>query len=561
MNVGGSNFTRAMNELLFSLPPAVGAASAVPTGVETDPAPATEASRKYIEELLRWIEQLEQHQRVVDAARMEFLAAALSFTTDPARPADRELEYRALRAEVAAILGVSEYAAEAQLNTAYTVRRSYRATLSALASAEIGVAHARVIADAGVRIGVGIDPLVQARRAAFEEAVLEHARRETPNRLRPIARRIAEGLTPEPLDEMHRSEVRRRRVTVREGEYGMSELTAFVPTIEAFAIHDRLTQIAREVERVRVTACAPRDPGALSDEPHTCSPSGHLSRDEIRADAFVELLLGADTSRVAGCEQAGYIRARVQVVTPIEALEITSVEPLRSVGLEAQGCVGAAVSQQRISDESENRSDMGAPVWVGDLKRASEMTGRRGFRNGGDASIHRGSLVAELVGAGPIPIEGARRVAAAASSWDRVAFDSESGRVLTVDRYRPSEQMRRLLAARDQHCRFPGCRVPIARCDLDHTIDAATGGSTSTDNLAHLCRGHHVVKHHTAWAVRQRPGGELIWTSPSGRKYRDRPASQVRFAPVSQGAAGQPAITGHPAKIPATETCEHREPF
>jgi hypothetical protein len=86
---------------------------------------------------------------------------------------------------------------------------------------------------------------------------------------------------------------------------------------------------------------------------------------------------------------------------------------------------------------------------------------------------------------------------------------------------------------RDRHCRFVGCRQPVHRCDLDHTIDAATGGATSAVNLAHLCRRHHVLKHDTAWTVRQLPGGILEWTSPTGRVYVDTPVSSVAFAAES----------------------------
>jgi hypothetical protein len=38
---------------------------------------------------------------------------------------------------------------------------------------------------------------------------------------------------------------------------------------------------------------------------------------------------------------------------------------------------------------------------------------------------------------------------------------------------------RRFLRARDQHCRFPGCRRPAIRSEIDHTVDAALGGPTA----------------------------------------------------------------------------------
>ena len=135
-----------------------------------------------------------------------------------------------------------------------------------------------------------------------------------------------------------------------------------------------------------------------------------------------------------------------------------------------------------------------------------------------------------LDGHGPIDVDTARMLAGAASGWDRVLTHPITGAVLEVDRYTPSEQLRRHLRIRDQHCRFPGCRMPTHRSDLDHTLDHALGGTTSAANLAHLCRRHHTLKHQTAWTVVQHAGGVLQWTSPTGVPYIDRPASTVAFA-------------------------------
>lgn len=120
-----------------------------------------------------------------------------------------------------------------------------------------------------------------------------------------------------------------------------------------------------------------------------------------------------------------------------------------------------------------------------------------------------------------------------------------TGEVHSVDRYRPSEQMRRFLRVRDQRCRFLGCRRPATGCDLDHTIDAAKGGPTTTTNLAQLCRAHHTLKHHTlkhhaGWRVTQRRDGVLDWVSPTGRGYTDRPpgtrvtANRIRSEPAPE---------------------------
>lgn len=130
---------------------------------------------------------------------------------------------------------------------------------------------------------------------------------------------------------------------------------------------------------------------------------------------------------------------------------------------------------------------------------------------------------AELDGRCPIDLETARRLAGAASGWDRVLTDPISGGVVAVDRYRPGETLKRQLRGRDERCRFITCGYPARECDLDHTHDAALGGETHVENLAHLCRRHHTLKHQSAWHVEQLGGGLLAWTSPTGRTYIDKP--------------------------------------
>lgn len=134
-----------------------------------------------------------------------------------------------------------------------------------------------------------------------------------------------------------------------------------------------------------------------------------------------------------------------------------------------------------------------------------------------------------LAGYGPIDADTARALAAGAAGWERVMTSPVTGAVLAVDRYRVGKRLDRFLAARDERCRFPGCRRPVWRCDIDHTIDHQLGGATRHDNLAHLCRRHHTMKHHTAWTVEQISPGVLVWTSPTGRKHTDRPEPVVRF--------------------------------
>ena len=132
-------------------------------------------------------------------------------------------------------------------------------------------------------------------------------------------------------------------------------------------------------------------------------------------------------------------------------------------------------------------------LFANTLTLDEDIANGNGNGNGNDMNTHTdwgqptSRIPAELAGSGPIDTATARRLAADAPVWDLATLHPVTGAVLSVERYRPSEQIRRTLRARDLHCRFPGCNAPTHRCDLDHTIDAAIGGATSTANLAHLC--------------------------------------------------------------------------
>jgi hypothetical protein len=61
--------------------------------------------------------------------------------------------------------------------------------------------------------------------------------------------------------------------------------------------------------------------------------------------------------------------------------------------------------------------------------------------------------------------------------------------------------------------------MPAIGCDLDHTTPWAHGGTTATDNLAPLCRHHHILKDVAGWGYRPVGNGDYRWTSPLGCTY------------------------------------------
>jgi hypothetical protein len=80
-------------------------------------------------------------------------------------------------------------------------------------------------------------------------------------------------------------------------------------------------------------------------------------------------------------------------------------------------------------------------------------------------------------------------------------------------------QLRRAVAVRDRHCRFPGCDQPVAACQPHHIIPRAQGGPTSLANLMLLCTFHHLIAiHRWGWGIVLHPDGTVTATSPDGDK-------------------------------------------
>ena len=88
-------------------------------------------------------------------------------------------------------------------------------------------------------------------------------------------------------------------------------------------------------------------------------------------------------------------------------------------------------------------------------------------------------------------------------------------------------RLRRLLIARDRHCRWPGCHVPPSRCDAHHIIHWAAEGPTNLGNLLLLCHTHHHHLHE--YGYRLVPGPDGVWT-PIRQTAQPRPASPQHTA-------------------------------
>lgn len=342
----------------------------------------------------------------------------------------REVIERSVRLELAAALRITENAAGAMLGYAEALVHRYPTALDSLGHASITERHAQILVDGLDSVPADVAEELVAPALELAESLPVGAFRRSLQRT--IDRALAATLT-----ERSTHAVRQRRIIVEPAGDGMSWLHAYLPSVEAQAIHGRVTAMARVITAADDERCL----------------------DEVRADVLCDLLID------------GVVSAHPQEVRGIRPTVVVTVPALSLLG----------------SDD------------------AAEP--------------------ATAEGIGPIPMVRARELCGDAASWLRVLTHPETGAVVSVGRtrYRPPPELAKLVKWRSERCMAPGCGMPAARCQLDHTVAWEHGGETSVTNLAPLCQGHHTIKHHGGWRVMQGPDGCLDWTSPSGRRYTVAP--------------------------------------
>jgi hypothetical protein len=136
------------------------------------------------------------------------------------------------------------------------------------------------------------------------------------------------------------------------------------------------------------------------------------------------------------------------------------------------------------------------------------------------ATLDGGSQPGEIGGLGPVTAETARHIVASQPGADhQITLVDDNGKpthVYTLSR-KATKQIRKSIQAIQPTCSFPGCRMPVTDCDLDHYDPWARGGETSTTTVGPKCRHDHRLKDN-GW-VHHRRDCQDIWTSPLGHTY------------------------------------------
>jgi 5-methylcytosine-specific restriction endonuclease McrA len=123
--------------------------------------------------------------------------------------------------------------------------------------------------------------------------------------------------------------------------------------------------------------------------------------------------------------------------------------------------------------------------------------------------------VCELDGGPSLAPETVRRLGCDASTV--LLIRRKDGTVLTATNKTQTipRRVRRMLRARDQGCRFPGCGQR-GFVDAHHIHHRAHGGSNELDNLIELCWFHHRLVHEDGWKLRLDHDGHVVVTNPVG---------------------------------------------
>ncbi len=476
----------------------------------------------------REIAQLEARASSLLADRLELMDASVSES-----PMHRNAIERSMVAEFMVAGRMAKGSVEHAFADAQALRHCFRAVQESFEAGRITPAHARHIIDAASPVQEAIDAgeIEPHLLGLYEAAALEFAESEAPSRTRAHVRELAAVLAPKTVTERHQDALSEQYVKIRPVTDELSLLQALVPTHRAKAIMDRLTTMARHQKQHGED----RHPTLPVDEDFLAEVDRSVEIITADGDVFT---VDPFTEPVAGDQPD-------PAETP-QALDAWDDLVARALA------AGPEVIQ--IPDDARGTDQIRAELLT-DLLLTTDPSSV--FGDGLDqvaahinVTIDATTLAglndrpAQLDREGTLHPDTARAFAGIATVWNRLWVDPD-GFVTRTDTYRPTAGMTRYLQARDQHCRFPGCRMPVHRAQIDHTHDWAKGGTTSLDNLAHLCLTHHALKHpdipdEYRWTARQNPDWTITWTSPHGDEHVDRPPARVMFTPT--GADPAPSI-------------------
>ena len=388
------------------------------------------------------------------------------------------------REDVAAALRLSGSTAQMRIDVARTLVNHLPNTCSALAMGEISASHATVIAKetaAAIRDGISEFAIYQ-----IEERALAHAEFHTPGQVANKVRTTIAQLAPSEFEEVVDRAREARRVSCYNEADGMATVVAILPAQDAQTVMKSIEAYILKMNEI--------------DEKRRNSYASNFS---THADSDVKScnsVTGSDAKNGNAVADANEFSPSTGEQSATDTWSLLSADNKRADALTA------ILSQALASNVDEVRPHR-RPVTVNVTIDLPTLLGLA--ENPG-----------QLSGYGAIPASVARELASDAT-WKRFITDPQTGNLLDYGRekYEPPQALVDFLLARDRTCRFPGCRQPASRSDIDHAQSWESGGETKPENLGLLCRRHHRLKTHGRWALVSNSDGSCEWTSPAGKKY------------------------------------------
>jgi hypothetical protein len=273
------------------------------------------------------------------------------------------------------------------------------------------------------------------------------------------------------------------------------------------------------------------------------------SMDELRARAYLDLLLGKDSRPAApddcgnsadGGPAAGVVPAgfavRGTLTVPLVTLARLADRPGELGGIGpidpwlARDLAEAAARNPKTTWCVTVTDEQGHAVGHGCARAAPRRRGRR-EKPGGPGGARDGPAGFSFTPVGrdgPPGGYGTWRLRTPGDGPDLI-IELHPITTETCDHrfqatgHDPGVKLRHLAQVRHATCTSPVCRRPASQCDFEHNVPYEAGGRTCLCNAGPKCRHDHRLKQRPRWKVDQLPDGTFRWTTPSGRSYTTEP--------------------------------------
>ena len=417
--------------------------------------------------------------------------------------------------ELATALGISEHAGRAYVGQAVELRDRLPLCWAQVMAGNLLVWKARRIAEQTIPLTAEVAEAVDASLAPF-------AAKMTPHRIERAVDAAILRHDPDLAKEREDAAAEKRGAWFEDRLDGTTDLNALLDTPDAHALDHALDTLAttlgalgdrdaRDVRRARAL-------GVLADPQYTLDLTDMATPDNTPTPTTGTATTGTTGTGTGAGTGTGTGQRRAKRLTPTLHLHL-HLDALQATDT----CLNANGSPRDDSnrdDSNRARHDDIPGVHLGRVDKPGRQLGARSR-----AVIER--WIAGLTPDTHLTIT---------PVVDLTAH-------ISIDAYEIPPPLRRQIAERDHHCRFPWC-TNTGHYDIDHIepyLDPDQGGppaQTNTHNLARLCRFHHRVKTRSDWHYTHDPTtGTLTWTSPQRPHLHRRrarhlpPALRVRCRP------------------------------